>query len=474
MKSKRIICGLFSVILLFILGCNKSNNSNTDNTGEDETVKITTYDPQDITDNSVVCGGDVVVLEQGLSLSKIGVCWSTSENPTIDDYHVYTENWNEPFVCTISTLLPQTTYYIRAYAMRGLIVYYGEEKTFVTKSKPLVNTIEVNNVSLYSAIGVGEVVSEGSMNVTERGLCWNLLGNPTIMNNHASNGTGLGLYSVEITGLTLGTTYHVRAYAISEIGISYGSEIIFTTLTENPSISVIDESGFIQSGDTLTIGYEYNFGFLVSANVETNVGLASLSIWVDNELWDEVNLLGVSSYRYTDNIQYYYILGENNINRQSTVKAVLTDLGGKTSSASICVIINDLSEQLDVEGFEWIKTGSEAAIGLEEFGLQWIYNAKDEYAQIEPLNGASLFSFSVNNWNTIQTRDGKEALFVNAIENNAQISVFGGINVSRSKLYDYLIGTIALDGSLHIIHITRAVVSNTGDVSSVIITGDSK
>lgn len=200
MKSKRIICGLFSVILLFILGCNKSNNSNTDNTGDDETVKITTYDPQDITDNSVVCGGDVVVLEQGLSLSKIGICWSTSENPTIDDYHVYTENWNEPFVCTISTLLPQTTYYIRAYAMRGLIIYYGEEKTFVTKSKPLVNTIEVNNISLYSAIGVGDVVSEGSMNVTERGLCWNLLGNPTIMNNHASNGTGLGLYSVEITG----------------------------------------------------------------------------------------------------------------------------------------------------------------------------------------------------------------------------------------------------------------------------------
>ena len=138
------------------------------------------------------------------------------------------------------------------------------------------------------------------------------------------------------------------------------------------------------------------------------------------------------------------------------------------------IIINDLSEQLDVEGFEWIKTGSEAAIGLEEFGLQWIYNAKDEYAQIEPLNGASLFSFSVNNWDNIQTRDGKEALFVNAIENNAQISVFGGINVSRSKLYDYLIGTIALDGSLHMIHIKRAVVSNTGDVSSVIVTGNSK
>lgn len=106
--------------VVFLSGCFKSKD-----------VKVTTYEPQEITENQAKCGGDVIVT-QGLSLTEIGVCWSTERNPTYSDSHVSTSVWNEPFVCTIENLEPKTKYHVRAYAMRGLEMYYGSDKSFTT------------------------------------------------------------------------------------------------------------------------------------------------------------------------------------------------------------------------------------------------------------------------------------------------------------------------------------------------------
>ncbi len=104
---------------------NKENN--------DSDVRVTTYTPQDITQTSAVCGGDVIVTQE-LSLNELGVCWGTSFNPTAADSHLSTTNWSEPYVCTITGLAPGTTYHVRAYALRGLEYYYGEDKSFTTES----------------------------------------------------------------------------------------------------------------------------------------------------------------------------------------------------------------------------------------------------------------------------------------------------------------------------------------------------
>ncbi len=53
-------------------------------------------------------------------------------NPTIEDAHLSTTDWNIPFVCTVTALIPNTIYHVRAYALRGLKCYYGEEKIFTT------------------------------------------------------------------------------------------------------------------------------------------------------------------------------------------------------------------------------------------------------------------------------------------------------------------------------------------------------
>jgi hypothetical protein len=133
---------------------------------------------------------------------------------------------------SITGLSSATTYYFAVYEFNNTDVCYltpGETVSATTNGLPSVTTLPMLQVNDYDAQGQGEVVSENGSAVTERGLCWSTNPNPTIADDHASNGTGTGTYTVDITGLNINTTYYVRAYAINATGTAYGDNVSFST-----------------------------------------------------------------------------------------------------------------------------------------------------------------------------------------------------------------------------------------------------
>ena len=247
--SKPSFMMLLAVAMTCIVSCTKPNNNNS-NGNPDNDVIVTTYTPSDVTASTAVSGCSVQV-RQGLSLTKIGICWSTSSNPTVQDSQLSSEAWNEPFVKTLTGLSPNTVYHVRAYALRGLEYYYGVDKSFTTLTEgggnnggggggggnggntpvlPTVTTLQMTDITQTSAVAGGYVTENGGATVLERGVCWSTLSDPTTSDSHISNGSGIGNYTMTISGLMPCITYHVRAYAINSAGIGYGSDVSFTTL----------------------------------------------------------------------------------------------------------------------------------------------------------------------------------------------------------------------------------------------------
>ncbi len=93
---------------------------------------------------------------------------------------------------------------------------------------PTIITSGVNSVTAFTAKSGGNC-SDGGAPVTERGVCWDTLPNPTIEDNLTKNGPGSSVFSSDIYGLNPNTTYYLRAYATNNVGIGYGNEISFKT-----------------------------------------------------------------------------------------------------------------------------------------------------------------------------------------------------------------------------------------------------
>ncbi len=94
---------------------------------------------------------------------------------------------------------------------------------------PNVVTADVSNVTGSSATCGGYVTSSGNLEVTARGVCWSTSPTPTVADAHTSDGVGTGEYTSALTGLSINTTYFVRAYATNSLGTGYGEVKSFET-----------------------------------------------------------------------------------------------------------------------------------------------------------------------------------------------------------------------------------------------------
>ena len=184
---------------------------------------VVTASVTNVTSSSAMCDGEVTD-DGNDEVTERGICWGTNPNPDITGSHASSGTGLGTFTVQMTGLMEATSYYVRAYAINSSGIGYGGEKSITS---PTVATLDVMEITSSSAVCRGEVTDDSEAEVIERGICWGTSPNPDITGSHASSGTGLGTFTVKMTGLMDATTYYVRAYAINCRGTGYGNEKLF-------------------------------------------------------------------------------------------------------------------------------------------------------------------------------------------------------------------------------------------------------
>ena len=73
-----------------------------------------------------------VTYEGGTEVTARGVCWSVNPNPTTEDHHSSDGGGIGEFSIEMTGLVPNTKYYVRAYATNELGTAYSEEESLIT------------------------------------------------------------------------------------------------------------------------------------------------------------------------------------------------------------------------------------------------------------------------------------------------------------------------------------------------------
>lgn len=165
----------------------------------------------------------------GTPVTAKGVCWSTEEEPTLEDDCTNDGQGHGEFTSTMHGLDPDQTYYVRAYATNEAGTVYGDQRSFTTLDGRPEVSIELDIKKTSSIRVKGEIFSEiEAAPVTSYGVCYDEEPNPGMHSECVSHHGETGSYAIELDGLEAGTSYHVFAFAVNEIG-SGSSEIIETT-----------------------------------------------------------------------------------------------------------------------------------------------------------------------------------------------------------------------------------------------------
>lgn len=188
-----------------------------------------------ITQTTAVSGGTISI-DGGSVVTSRGICWSSSTTSPTTSLSTKTVDGSGigTFTSTLSGLTASTTYYVRAYATNSIGTVYGSYKSFTTSAlttPTLSATTSATSITTTSAISGGNITNDGGVAVTARGVCWSSTTTTptTSLTTKTSDGTGSGIFSSSITGLTSKRTYYVRSYATNSRGTTYGTVVSFIT-----------------------------------------------------------------------------------------------------------------------------------------------------------------------------------------------------------------------------------------------------
>ncbi|MBO5980442.1 MAG: hypothetical protein J6Q12_08460, partial [Bacteroidales bacterium] len=196
-----------------------------------------------VTDN----GGDAV--------SEVGFYYNTDETVDPETSSKINQPYSEDaFNLQAEELIPNTKYYVKAFAANSAGTGYSQIVDFTTSAGvPSVSTLGTVEVTSTSAELSGEVSDDNGAEITERGFVWlQGTGTPTTDSFKLKVDGTIGDYTATLEGLDPNQKYSFRAYAINSKGTAYGDVMVFTTVAGLPALSAMKVTGVTASSATFT------------------------------------------------------------------------------------------------------------------------------------------------------------------------------------------------------------------------------
>lgn len=142
---------LVCIVTTLLISCNHNK------------LSVTTLEVSNVQDIAVLCGGFIPDFKVS-AISHYGICWSESPNPTLKRDNIvesgFKTNNKGTFTVWLHDLLPEHTYYIRAFAVDANGVSYGEVVCVTTKSQfhdtYIENAVQDYDGNSYDATQLGD------------------------------------------------------------------------------------------------------------------------------------------------------------------------------------------------------------------------------------------------------------------------------------------------------------------------------
>lgn len=290
------------------------------------------------------------------SVSEIGFCWSSeTQEPTTAHlkYNATDQLGHAEFITEIADLKPETTYYIRAYALNERGTGYGDVCTYTTGKGLEVTTLKVDvkgiNIKAFGQATPGTLnyhhgfdmatnkddLLNGSNNVIREDVHLNL-----------SYNEADGTFNGDIANLKVNTTYYIRAWFMdfNTQDVIFGNILEFNTGNAPGIYSLQDLIDFRNAknitGSDLSKWKDSN-GLI---NIYADIDLASITVWgAIEELSSGETLDGngheISNLKKltTNNSNALGFIGSNNGTIRNLKISGKVDISGRIDYGTFCI-----------------------------------------------------------------------------------------------------------------------------------------